>query len=36
MDEIDKMTEIVDKDNTIKTEQMAIEWKKRLIEKWQL
>lgn len=36
IDEIKKMTEIVDKENTIKTDQMAIEWEKRLIEKWQL
>lgn len=36
MDEIGKMTQIVDRENTIKTEQMTVEWEKRLIDKWQL
>jgi hypothetical protein len=34
MDEMTKMTEIVDPEKTIKTEKMGIEWSQRLIKKW--
>jgi hypothetical protein len=35
-DELAKMTEIVDPQNTIKTSAMGEEWNDRFVDKWQL